>query len=156
MFWLAPGPKPGPHTLVVKEGSTLGYVAAELEEAGAIPGTARTFGIMARLFGTSDPIQAGEFEIPKGMGGSAILDLLQHGRPVQRLITVTEGMPSIIVEEKLSANPYLTGATPNIAEGSLLPDSYGYERGEARAAVVKRMQVAMTKTIAQLWPKNSG
>ena len=57
---------------------------------------------MARLFGSHDPIQAGEFEIPKGMGGAAVLDLLQHGRPVQRLITVTEGMPSIIVEEKLA------------------------------------------------------
>ena len=66
---------------------------------------------------------------------------------MQRLITVTEGMPSIIVEEKLAANPYLTGPTPAIAEGSLLPDSYGYERGEARAALVKRMQAAMTKTL---------
>ena len=67
---------------------------------------------MARLFGSHDPIQAGEFEIPKGMGGAAILDLLQHGRPVQRLITVTEGMPAIIVSEKLAANPYLAGPMP--------------------------------------------
>jgi UPF0755 protein len=129
LFWLAPGPKPGPHKIVVKEGSTLGYVAAELDEAGAIPGSARTFGIMARLFGSSDPIQAGEFEIPKGMGGSAILDLLQHGRPIQRLITVTEGMPSIIIAEKLAANQFLTGATPPIGEGTVLPDSYSFERG---------------------------
>ena len=156
MFWLAPGPKPGPHKIVVKEGSTLGYVAAELDEAGAIPGSARTFGIMARLFGSSDPIQAGEFEIPKGMGGSAILDLLQHGRPIQRLITVTEGMPSIIVAEKLDANQFLTGATPPIGEGTVLPDSYSFERGESRAAVVQRMQGAMTKTLDQLIPKNSG
>jgi len=68
---------------------------------------------------------------------------------------VTEGMPSIIVQEKLASNPYLTGPLPDIAEGSLLPDSYGYERGEARAALVKRMQAAMTKTLAQLWPKRS-
>ena len=40
LFWLAPGPKPGPHKIIVKEGSTLGYVAAELDEAGAIPGSA--------------------------------------------------------------------------------------------------------------------
>jgi UPF0755 protein len=156
MLWLAPGPKPGPHTIVVKEGSTLGYVAAELHEAGAIPGSARTFGIMARLFGSSDPIQAGEFEIPKGTGGAAILDLLQHGRPVQRLITVTEGMPSIIVAEKLDANSFLTGATPAIGEGTVLPDSYSFERGETRAAVVQRMQAAMNKTLDQLMPKNSG
>jgi UPF0755 protein len=156
MLWLAPGPKPGPHTIVVKEGSTLGYVAAELDEAGAIPGSAKTFGYMARLFGSSDPIQAGEFEIPKGMGGSAILDLLQHGRPVQRLITVTEGMPSIIVTEKLAASPFLTGPTPPIGEGTVLPDSYSFERGESRGAVVKRMQAAMSKTLDQLVPKNSG
>jgi UPF0755 protein len=72
---------------------------------------------------------------------------------VQRLITVTEGMPSIIVEEKLAANRYLTGPTPAIAEGSLLPDSYGYERAEARASVVRRMQTAMTRTIDAVWPK---
>ena len=156
VFWLAPGPKPGPHKIIVKEGSTLGYVAAELDEAGAIPGSARTFGIMARLFGSSDPIQAGEFEIPKGMGGSAILELLQHGRPIQRLITVTEGMPSIIVAEKLDASQFLTGATPPIGEGTVLPDSYSFERGESRAAVVQRMQAAMTKTLDQLISKNSG
>jgi UPF0755 protein len=156
LLWLAPGPRPGPHTVMVKEGSSVASVAQQLEGIGAIPGSATTYRYMARIFGSSDPIQAGEFEIPKGSGGSAILDLLQHGRPVQRLITVTEGMPAILVEEKLAANRYLTGPTPRIAEGSLLPDSYGYERGESRAAVARRMQAAMRKTLDELWPKNSG
>jgi UPF0755 protein len=110
---------------------------------------------MARIFGSHDPIQAGEFEIPKGTGGAAVLDLLQHGRPLLRLITVTEGMPSIIVEEKLAASPYLAGPTPAIAEGSVLPDSYSFQRGDTRQALVKRMQVAMTKALAELWPKRS-
>ncbi len=156
LFWLAPGPRAGPHTIIVKDGSTLATVAAQLEEAGAIPGTATSYRAMARLLGSSDPIQAGEFEIPKGMGGAAILDLLQHGRPIQRLITVTEGMPSIIVEEKLDGNRFLTGETPEIAEGSVLPDSYGYERGEKRASVVQRMQAAMTEALDELLPKNTG
>jgi UPF0755 protein len=60
------------------------------------------------------------------------------------------------VSEKLAANRYLAGPVPAIDEGSLLPDSYGYQRGEARAALVKRMQAAMTRTIAQLWPRRSG
>jgi UPF0755 protein len=156
IFWWAPGPKAGPHDIVVAEGTTLRSVSRQLEKVGAIPGSAQTNYAMARLFGSSDPIQAGEFEIPNGMGGSAVLDLLQHGKPVQRLVTVTEGMPSIIVEEKLAANRYLAGPTPSISEGSVLPDSYGYERGETRAAVAKRMQDAMTKIVAQLWPKRSG
>jgi UPF0755 protein len=57
------------------------------------------------------------------MGGASILDLLQHGKPLLRLITVTEGMPSIIVQEKLASNRYLTGPLPDVAEGSVLPDS---------------------------------
>ena len=154
-LWWGPGPKAGPHTIIVKEGASIASVARELDRQGAIPGTARTYRVMARILGSNDPIQAGEFEIPKGMGGATILDLLQHGRPVQRLITVTEGMPSIIVAEKLAANEFLTGPTPTIAEGSLLPDSYGYQRGDRRAVLVARMQKAMNKVIAELWPKRS-
>jgi len=155
-LWVAPGGSKSSQTIVVEEGANLSRLCPGLEKKGLIPGNCTTFRAMARIFGSRDPIQAGEFEIPKGMGGAAVLDLLQHGRPVQRLITVTEGMPSIIVEEKLAANPYLVGQAPTIAEGSVLPDSYGYQRGEARAALVVRMQKAMAKTIAGLWPKRSG
>ncbi len=155
VFWWAPGPRRGPHDIIVKEGTTLSSVSRQLANEGAIPGSARTYYIMARLFGSHDPIQAGEFQIPKRMSGAAVLDLLQHGKPLQRLITVTEGMPSIIVTEKLNANQYLSGTTPDIPEGSLLPDSYGFERGDTRSALVKQMQGAMTKILTQLWPKRS-
>jgi UPF0755 protein len=155
VLWWGPGPKPGPHTIMIPEGSTIGSVARKLEKEGAIPGDAKTYYLMARLFGSHDPIQAGEFAIPKGMGGAAILELLQHGHPALRLLTVTEGMPAILVSEKLAANPYLSGPTPTVEEGSLLPDSYGYQRGETRAALVERMQKAMSRTLAELWPTRS-
>ncbi len=155
LFWWAPGPKAGPHDIIVKEGTTLGSVSRQLAKEGSIPGSARTYYVMARLFGSNDPIQAGEFQISKGMGGASVLDLLQHGKPLLRLITVTEGMPSVIVEEKLAASPYLKGSTPQIAEGSVLPDSYGFERDDTRAAVIKHMQEAMSKAVAQLWAKRS-
>jgi len=78
VLWWAPGPKPGPHDLIVKEGTTLGSVSRQLAKEGAVPGSARTYYVMARLFGSNDPIQAGEFQIPKGMGGARILDLLDR------------------------------------------------------------------------------
>jgi len=152
-LWASSGPKEGPHTIIVEEGSSLAKVAEQLEEAGAIPGSATTFRAMARLLASDDPIQAGEFEIPDGASGAEVLELLQHGRPVQRLVTIPEGMPSILVWEKLMATPLLTGSIPVPAEGSVLPDSYSYQRGEPRAAVLKRMQDAMTKTLDQLWAK---
>jgi len=155
VLWWAPGPKRGPHTVIIKEGATISSVARQLASEGAIPGSARTYYAMARLFGSHDPIQAGEFRIPRGMGGAAILELLQHGKPLLRLITVTEGMPAIIVQEKLSANLYLAGPLPPLDEGSELPDSYGYQRGETRAALVQRMQAAMTRALDELWAKRS-
>ncbi|HEY6662681.1 MAG TPA: endolytic transglycosylase MltG, partial [Sphingomicrobium sp.] len=114
LLWWSPGPKPGPHDVMVQEGSSLGTVSRQLARQGAIPGSARTYYVMARLLGSSDPIQAGEFRIPRGMGGAAVLDLLQHGRPVQRLVTVTPGMPAVIVSDKLAANRYLAGPVPAI------------------------------------------
>jgi UPF0755 protein len=80
-----------------------------------------------------------------------VLDIIQHGRPVVRLITIPEGMPSVLVQEKLEAMPGLTGPVPLPAEGSVLPNSYDWQRGESRAAVVQRMQAAMTRTLDQLW-----
>ena len=153
LLWASAGPEEGPHTVIVEEGSSLARVADQLVAAGAVPGSATTYRAMARIFGSGDPVQAGEFEIPRGMGGAAVLDLLQHGRPVQRLLTIAEGTPSIIVQEKLAALPLLTGAAPLPPEGSVLPDSYGYQRGETRAAVLKRMTDAMDKELAALWAK---
>ncbi len=152
-LWARPGPASEPVTLIVEQGSSLARVAARLDQAGAIPGTARTFRAMARLFGSSDPIQAGEFEIPAGMSGARVLDLLQHGQPVRRLVTIPEGMPSVLVHERLMALEHLTGEIAVPEEGSVLPNSYDYRRGEARQAVLARMQEAMQRTLEPLWAK---
>jgi UPF0755 protein len=153
LLWATPGPKAGPHRVTIEEGSTLASVASQLDADGVIPGTSRTYRAMARLFGSSDPVQAGEFEIPAGTSGAKVLDILQHGRPVVRLVTIPEGMPSILVQEKLAAIPELTGPAPLPVEGSVLPNSYDWQRGEARAAVLKRMTGAMDKELAALWAR---
>ena len=62
-----------------------------------------------------------------------------------------EGMPAILVAERLAAEPLLTGAVPTPGEGTVLPDSYSFERGEARVAVLKRMRAAMSKALAEAW-----
>ena len=143
-------------TVVVEEGATLTSLCPGLERKGLIPGNCTSYRGMARLFASGDGIQAGEFEVPAGTNGAKLLDLLQHGQPVQRLVTLAEGTPSVIVQEKVAAVPYLTGAAPLPPEGSVLPDSYGYKRGEARAAVIGRMQAAMTRELDRLWQARKG
>lgn len=152
-YWASAGPARGPHSVIIEEGSSLSGVTGQLVEQGVVPGSANSFKAMARVFGSSEPIQAGEFEIPAGTSGSKVLDILQHGQPVQRLVTVPEGMPSILVYEKLMQQKLLTGNIPVPEEGSVLPDSYSFKRGEPRSAVLKRMQEAMTKELDALWAK---
>ena len=127
------GPAHGDHQ--GRRDARLASLASSNKE-GAIPGSARTYYVMARLFGSHDPIQAGEFDIPRGMGGAAILDLLQHGKPLQRLITVTEGMPSIIVQEKLAANPILPGRCRRSRKARCCPTATAISAARARAALV--------------------
>ena len=153
LLWAGPGPTTQPKTIIVAQGSSLGRVADQLEEAGAIRGGAGTFRMFARVFGSSDPVQAGEFLIPARLSADGILNLLQHGRPVQRLVTIPEGMPSVMVQERLMRIPFLTGAVPIPEEGSVLPNTYSYRRGEARSAVLGRMQAAMRRELAALWAR---
>lgn len=136
----------------VPEGASLTAAAQALEDAGAISSQS-TFLLRARVLGSGDGIQAGEFLLPAGASEARILDILQHGKPLRRLVTIPEGMPSILVWEKLKAEPLLTGDIPVPAEGSLLPDSYDFQRGEPRAAVVARMQKAMRDYLAEAWAR---
>ena len=136
--------------VVVASGSSLKAAANMLEDKGAI-GSASAFLRNAKLFGSDEPIKPGEYEIKVGMDDAAVLALLQSGKTLQRFVTIPEGMPAVLVQERLMATDMLTGDAPLPAEGSVLPDSYAYQRGEPRAAVLKRMQDAMTKTLAELW-----
>ncbi|WP_417621727.1 endolytic transglycosylase MltG [Parasphingorhabdus sp.] len=152
--WVASGPLEEQQAVIIKSGSTLATAAQVMESEGVIR-SADMFLTRARILGGSEPIKAGEFEIPAGASNAQILNILQGGKTVQRLITVPEGTPSIIVYEKLMAEKLLKGEIPVPAEGSILPDSYSFERGEPRAAVVQRMTRAMEDTLAELWPKRT-
>ena len=141
-------------SFIVPSGSTLTAVAEKLEEEGLIS-SADGFLLRAKLLGGGDPIQAGEFLLPAGIGQGGILDTFQHGEVIRRFITIPEGIPSIIVYERLMAEPMLTGEIPVPDEGSVLPDTYDFERGEVRTAVLARMQAAMRNYLAEAWPKRA-
>ncbi len=136
--------------VVIKRGSSLTAAAQVLEQAGAIQ-SASGFIRNAKLFGSDEPIKPGEYKIKKGMDAGGILALLQSGKTLQRFVAIPEGMPSVLVQERLMATELLTGDVAVPPEGSVLPDSYAYTRGEQRSAVVGRMQKAMQTTLANAW-----
>jgi UPF0755 protein len=152
--WSSKGPLERDIAIVVPEGASLRGMAGKLEEQGAI-GSADTFLMRARLLGRKGVIKAGEYEIPKGASNARILQILQSGKTINYLVVVPEGMPSILVYERLMANEDLTGKIAVPAEGSVMPDSYAYQRGETRQAVLDRMQKAMSGFMAEQWPRRA-
>jgi len=137
-------------TVVVPPGASLKAAATILEKQGAIE-SASGFLRHAKIFGSSEPIKPGEYEIKAGMDNGDVLALLQSGRTKQRFVIIPEGTPSVVVADKLMAAEFLVGSVAVPAEGSVLPDAYPYTRGEQRSAVLKRMQSAMAKALSKAW-----
>ena len=139
---------------LIPAGSSLTSVAENLEEAGHIT-SADGFLLAARIFGSSEPIQAGEFELKPGMSQGDILAMFQSGEVIRRFITIPEGMPSILVWERLMAEELLSGEVDVPLEGSILPDTYSYERSQTRASLIEQMQGAMDLYLAEAWAERS-
>ncbi len=138
----------------IPAGASVGTVAAKLEAEGLIS-SASGFTLHARIFGSDAPIQAGEFLLKPEMSQGDILAAFQSGDVIRRFVTVPEGMPSILVWERLMAEPLLTGEVAVPPEGSILPDTYAFERGQSRASLVEQMQAAMDKALAEEWAKRA-
>ena len=152
--WTAAGPLERETSVVIKPGSSITSAAQQLEKTGVVK-SASAFVSRAKVFGASSTIKAGEFVIPAKASNSDILSILTGGKTVQRMVTIPEGMSSIMVYERIMANDRISGSISIPAEGSVLPDSYAFDKNEPRDDVLKRMQDAMTETMAELWPERS-
>lgn len=148
--WTGSGPAREDKTFTLPHGATLKDAGAELEKAGLISSADR-FYLRARLLGASSAIKAGEYLVSAGASEKEILAILTGGVGVNRFITIPEGMPSILVYERLMAADQLTGSIEAPAEGSILPDTYAYDRGESRVEVLARMQGAMAQVLDAAW-----
>lgn len=137
-------------SFTIPPGASLSAVADKLEQEGHIS-SASAFTLRAKLIGGSQPIQAGEFMLQPEMSQGDILDAFQSGDVIRRFVTIPEGMPSILVVERLMAEEMLSGEPEVPVEGSLLPDTYAFERGENRQKVIERMQRAMDLYLAEAW-----
>lgn len=151
-LWTRRGPLARATTVEIRPGASLASAARALEARGAI-GSARAFTLLGRLLGGATPIRAGEYRLPARASQAEILDLLQGGRTLQRLVTVPEGWPSVMVRDALNRAAGLNGSVAVPEEGSILPDSYAFESGEQRKAVVARMQQAMASYLATAWSR---
>lgn len=148
----APGPLTTVQIIDIPRGYGGSLIADKLESAGVIAHPL-LFKIMARLHEKETAMKAGEYEIPAGASMQAVMALLESGAVVQHKFTIPEGLTSWQIVQLLNAQDNLKGGITAIpAEGTLLPETYHYMRGEPRAAKLRQMQEAMTKTLDELWP----
>ncbi len=146
-----PGTYDSPQMVIVQPGSGLNKIAGQLADAGVIA-EPLLFRVMARLDGHHQHLKAGEYLFGPGMTPRQIEMKMVRGEVVQHSVTIPEGLMSGEIIAIIASEPLLTGEMPDeIAEGSLLPDTYFFLRGESRTTIMERMRGAMDKTLAEAW-----
>lgn len=138
--------------ILIKPGIHLRGIAEVLEGAGVIR-HADLFVYGVRLRSAREKLKAGEYAIPSRASMHDILEILVAGKAIAHKITAAEGLTSDMIAKLVNADPVLTGPPVEVpAEGSLLPETYLFMRGDTRVSVIARMKKAQRQLIAKLWP----
>lgn len=145
-----PGPLEDSRAFILEKGTGLRTIARQLQEAAIIDNDLSfVFGV--RLKDQQAKLKAGEFAIEAGMSAEQVMEVLVSGKSISYPLTIPEGLESREVVALLMAEPKLTGelgAPP--PEGSILPETYHFTRGDKRAVVLARMQTAMDTAMTSL------
>ncbi len=150
--WTAHGPAATDKVVLIQPGTGLSRVAQQLEESGAI-GNRLVFEAELRWRKQAGQIKAGEYEIPAFASMAHIAEILIAGRSIQHRLTVAEGLTSDMIWKLVQANPVLVGDPgPVPIEGTLLPETYLFTRGQTRQGLLKEMAAAQARFISDNWP----
>lgn len=143
VLFVMPNAKDTATPIMIESGMGTMQIADLLVQENII-GNSYLFAIGSKIKNDGKPLQAGEFEIPPNATISQILNIIQNGKAIQRQITIPEGLTSWEVVQILNEVQLLEGEITDIPpEGSLMPDTYFFTRGDSRADKIKRMQGAM-------------
>jgi len=145
----APGPLPETRAVVVPRGGAT--EAAEALAERMVVGRPLAFRIGALLTQPQGALRAGEFGFPAHASLRTVLTVLRTARPVQHHVTIPEGLTAKQIAALLDRAEALTGDAPVLPEGSMLPETYGYEYGASRSSVLDRARVALQRTLHDEW-----
>ncbi len=151
----APGPQAmngDAQTIVsLPMGTGLNQLANILEQRGVIR-SALIFRAGVMYNRKAAAMKAGEYAIPSGASPAQIMNILIEGKAIVYKLTLAEGLTSATIVGLVQGEPALTGDVNDIpAEGSLLPETYIFNRGMTRADLIKRMQNDHLEVLDQLW-----
>ena len=147
--YTAPGPLAAPAQIVVPRGGTEAVGGALLRNG--VVADSRAFAVASLLTRGEGRVRAAEFAFPAGASLREVLDILRHARPVQRRLTIPEGLTARQITALFEQADGLIGEMPTVSEGALLPDTYVYQYGESRAPIVRRAEAAMRAALEEAW-----
>lgn len=145
----APGPLPQAADVLVPRGG-LRSVADELAQSGVIDNQI-DFLIAAWTTRGEGSLHAAELNFPQHASLREVLTILRTARPVQHHLVIPEGLTAKQIAALLSRAEALVGSAETPAEGSVLPETYAYEYGTSRAAILNRARTAMDRALAEAW-----
>jgi len=146
-----PGPLNRTASIVVPKGVGLDRVTRELTKAKVIENPL-IFRLWVQALGAGKRIKAGEFRFPRNVSQREALRIVIEGKTVLRRFTIPEGLTTWQILERVRLVQGLSGdVTLKPAEGTLMPDTYLFAKGETRDQVIRRMQAAMTKALDKAW-----
>jgi UPF0755 protein len=152
----APGPLSEDRIVNVPRTAGTGDIADILQREGVVNVNRWAFlaGVMA-MKARSD-LKAGEYQFQKGASLRAVIETLVSGKVVQHLLTIPEGLTSEQIVARLMEHDILSGQVREIPrEGTLLPETYRFERGTTREQVIQRMQQAQRRLVTEIWERRS-
>ncbi|WP_020594053.1 endolytic transglycosylase MltG [Kiloniella laminariae] len=151
--FLAPGPLQQDVSVMIPRGAGLEKISDLLVKEGVIDDPL-VFQLGARYTQRSKNLKAGEYLFPAQISIDQAIGILESGKSIVYSVTIPEGKTSQEIVDLLLAEPTLEGTinlTPD--EGSLLPETYHFVRGDSRQSIIDRMQADLSKTLQELWDK---
>lgn len=143
----------GETIIMVRSGQGVAQITNNLERKGLV-GKPRLFRLASRIYGFDTQLKAGEYAIPNAANSLEILDILSSGKSILHKLSIAEGKTSAEVIELVNRAEFLQGdELETLAEGTILPDTYLFQRGMTREAALTHMQMAQNELLADLWPK---
>jgi UPF0755 protein len=144
-----------PRPLTIERGTDVATIGEMLQRSGAI--SSKWLFVAGVWFnGEQSSLKAGEYLIPAHASMNDIMDLMVSGRGILYAITIPEGLTSKQIIDRLNGDDILTGEITEIPpEGSLLPETYKYSRGDTRQNVLNRMRRERDRIVTDVWSRRA-
>jgi UPF0755 protein len=144
-----PGPLDHAEAVVVPHGDTT-TVGTALRAADVID-SQQLFRLAAWVTHRDGKLHAAELAFPAHASLREVLAVLRTAKPVEHRLTIPEGLTAVQIAALVEHAEAATGTVAPPPEGSVLPQTYSYEYGTPRGALLARGEAAMDQALATAW-----